>query len=95
MSKVQIKVLTVLNGNVIAESESDVLDVDYREIISSLRKNADADPRKSALVQTPDGVIKVSKYGLVEIYSARLVLSDEVRDEIRAEKAELRGRDED
>ena len=93
MSKIQITTLKILNGEVIATEVSDNLNVQLLEMLSILRTNAMEDKRVWDTVNTPDGVIKTYKSGYIEIYSCKLILDPETRAAIRAEKAELRGRD--
>lgn len=92
-SKIQITTLKVLNGEVIATEKSDKLDIDLVDMLATLRANAMEDKRVWDTVNTPDGVIKSYKSGLIEIYSCKLILDPETLAEIRAEKAELRSRE--
>lgn len=93
MSKIQITTLKILNGVVLSTETSDMLDVELPGMLRTLRENAMADRNVWDTVDTPDGVIKAYRSGYIEIYSCKLILDPETRAAIRAEKAELRSRE--
>lgn len=70
---IQIKTVKVHHGRVVAEETSDKLEtVDFLEAVETVQRNA----RRSywEVIDLPDGVIKTSRDGYIEIYSVRVIL---------------------
>jgi hypothetical protein len=69
---IQIKQVQIMHGEVIATHKSDPLNVDYMETVQTVQRNARLSYWEA--FDTPDGVVKLDRSGLITTFSVVILL---------------------